>query len=92
MSNIKNLDQQIANLQINHSDEAVKAGKKVGPAVPPKPKKSQPQVGKLIIFFSISISHNINAFFMHHSLFLYNGKSSGNCLHLFLHLKNFYFL
>lgn len=48
MANIGNLDQQIANLQINnHNDgniEAVKAGKKVGPAVPPKPKKSQPQV------------------------------------------------
>ena len=47
MSNIGNLEQQIANLQINHGDgniETIKAGKKVGPAVPPKPKKSQPQV------------------------------------------------
>ncbi|XP_033229529.1 lipoma-preferred partner homolog [Belonocnema kinseyi] len=47
MSNIGNLDQQIASLQINHGDgniETVKSGKKVGPAVPPKPKKSQPQV------------------------------------------------
>ncbi|XP_012530479.1 thyroid receptor-interacting protein 6 isoform X3 [Monomorium pharaonis] len=45
MSNVGNLEQQIASLQIG--DEAakgtVKPGKKVGPAVPPKPKKSQPQ-------------------------------------------------
>lgn len=40
-----NLEQQIANLQINHGDgvKTVKPGKKVGPAVPPKPKK-QPQI------------------------------------------------
>ncbi|XP_076240128.1 lipoma-preferred partner zyxin isoform X1 [Calliopsis andreniformis] len=49
MSNVNNLEQQIANLQINHGDgiKIVKPGKKVGPAVPPKPKKSQPQVSKL---------------------------------------------
>lgn len=74
MANIGNLDQQIANLQINnHNDgniEAVKAGKKVGPAVPPKPKKSQPQVG--IFFFPLYLNlRNINGFFMHiHSLSL----------------------
>lgn len=47
MSNVGNLEQQIASLQINHGDEAaktIKPGKKIGPAVPPKPKKSQPQV------------------------------------------------
>ncbi|KZC11796.1 PREDICTED: thyroid receptor-interacting protein 6 [Dufourea novaeangliae] len=46
MSNVNSLEQQIANLQINHGDsiKTVKPGKKVGPAVPPKPKKSQPQV------------------------------------------------
>jgi len=45
MANLGNLEQQISNLQIG--DEAAKAakpGKKIGPAVPPKPKKSQPQV------------------------------------------------
>ncbi|XP_011049647.1 PREDICTED: thyroid receptor-interacting protein 6 isoform X1 [Acromyrmex echinatior] len=46
MANLGNLEQQISSLQI--SDEAAKgaakSGKKVGPAVPPKPKKSQPQV------------------------------------------------
>lgn len=52
MSNVNNLEQHIANLQINHGDNTikmVKSGKKVGPAVPPKPKKCQPQVS--IIFF-----------------------------------------
>ncbi|KAL6262451.1 hypothetical protein P5V15_007536 [Pogonomyrmex californicus] len=48
MSNVGNLEQQIASLQIGHGDEAaknvVKPGKKIGPAVPPKPKKSQPQI------------------------------------------------
>lgn len=47
MSNVNNLEQHIANLQINHGDNTikmVKSGKKVGPAVPPKPKKCQPQV------------------------------------------------
>ncbi|XP_025153073.1 thyroid receptor-interacting protein 6 isoform X2 [Harpegnathos saltator] len=46
MSNVGNLEQQIANLQLNHGDDAaktVKPGKKVGPAVPPKPKRSQSQ-------------------------------------------------
>ncbi|EGI70860.1 PREDICTED: thyroid receptor-interacting protein 6 isoform X2 [Acromyrmex echinatior] len=46
MANLGNLEQQISSLQI--SDEAAKgaakSGKKVGPAVPPKPKKSQPQI------------------------------------------------
>jgi len=46
MANLGNLEQQISNLQIG--DEAAKGaakpGKKIGPAVPPKPKKSQPQV------------------------------------------------
>lgn len=49
MSNIGNLGQQIASLQLGHdgsSNQAFRTGKKVGPAVPPKPKKSQPQVGK----------------------------------------------
>ncbi|XP_063984984.1 lipoma-preferred partner homolog [Diachasmimorpha longicaudata] len=49
MSNVSNLEQQIANLQIEHGSpssfqNAGKSGKKVGPVVPPKPKKSQPQV------------------------------------------------
>ncbi|XP_066593503.1 thyroid receptor-interacting protein 6 isoform X2 [Prorops nasuta] len=47
MSNTGNLEQHIANLQINHRDgknQTVKPGKKVGPAVPPKPKKSEPQI------------------------------------------------
>lgn len=49
MSNVSNLEQQIASLQINHGDgiKTIKPGKKVGPAVPPKPKKSQPQVSIL---------------------------------------------
>lgn len=51
MANSGNLEQQIAGLQISHtgdvSNNAVKSGKKIGPAVPPKPKKSQPQVCKL---------------------------------------------
>jgi hypothetical protein len=57
MSNVGNLEQQIASLQINHGNETktvVKPGKKIGPAVPPKPKKSQPQVNphNLEIIFS----------------------------------------
>lgn len=47
MSNVGNLEQQIASLQLGHDGSpitTVKTGKKVGPAVPPKPKKSQPQV------------------------------------------------
>ncbi|XP_016838527.1 thyroid receptor-interacting protein 6 isoform X3 [Nasonia vitripennis] len=47
MSNIGNLEQDIASLQLGHDGShttTVKTGKKVGPAVPPKPKKSQPQV------------------------------------------------
>ncbi|XP_029043541.1 thyroid receptor-interacting protein 6 isoform X1 [Osmia bicornis bicornis] len=46
MSNVSNLEQQIASLQINHGDnvKTIKPGKKVGPAVPPKPKISQPQI------------------------------------------------
>ncbi|KAK9302301.1 hypothetical protein QLX08_005719 [Tetragonisca angustula] len=49
MSNASNLEQQIANLQINHEDgvKTTKSGKKVGPAVPPKPKKSQPQAASV---------------------------------------------
>ncbi|XP_049845638.1 lipoma-preferred partner homolog [Schistocerca gregaria] len=39
-----NLDQQIANLKITESD--LNTNRKVGPAVPPKPKKPQPQVPK----------------------------------------------
>lgn len=38
------LEQQLASLQLNHGD--VQANRKVGPAVPPKPKKPQPQVPK----------------------------------------------
>lgn len=59
MSNVGNLEQQIASLQINHGDEAtkvVKPGKKVGPAVPPKPKKSQPQVNLELSFTVLSAS------------------------------------
>lgn len=47
MSNINNLEQQIANLQVSHGDSTikmVKSGKKIGPAVPPKPKRCQPQI------------------------------------------------
>ncbi|KAK0080458.1 hypothetical protein PV326_008152 [Microctonus aethiopoides] len=48
MSNVgNNLEQQIASLQIDNGNNAIdpaKPAKKVGPAVPPKPKKSQPQV------------------------------------------------
>lgn len=36
------LEQQLASLQLNHGD--IQANRKVGPAVPPKPKKPQPQV------------------------------------------------
>ena len=55
MSNPGNLEQQIAGLQISHGigggggESSISAGKsvkKIGPAVPPKPKKSQPQVSK----------------------------------------------
>ncbi|XP_034940113.1 thyroid receptor-interacting protein 6 [Chelonus insularis] len=49
MSNVGNLEQKIANLQldsgnISEINKTAKQGKKIGPAVPPKPKKSQPQV------------------------------------------------
>ncbi|XP_057321127.1 thyroid receptor-interacting protein 6 [Microplitis mediator] len=55
MSNVGNLEQQIASLQIDNGNNSndistsnsgniVKQVKKIGPAVPPKPKKSQPQV------------------------------------------------
>lgn len=46
-----NLEQQIASLQIGDeaAKGAVKPGKKVGPAVPPKPKKSQPQVNPKLL-------------------------------------------
>ena len=36
------LEQQLAGLQLNHGDAPT--SRKVGPAVPPKPKKPQPQV------------------------------------------------
>lgn len=72
MSNVSNLEQQIANLQINHGDgiKTIKSGKKVGPAVPPKPKKSQPQVSKSIeynnnyVTYSITIFHNYDSLSM----------------------------
>jgi hypothetical protein len=43
------LEEQLANLQLDHGD--LQANRKVGPAVPPKPKKPQPQVSyeKLVI-------------------------------------------
>jgi hypothetical protein len=43
------LEQQLASLQLDHGD--LQASRKVGPAVPPKPKKPQPQVSyeKLVI-------------------------------------------
>lgn len=43
------LEQQLASLQLDHGD--LQANRKVGPAVPPKPKKPQPQVSyeKLVI-------------------------------------------
>ncbi|XP_015610259.1 thyroid receptor-interacting protein 6 [Cephus cinctus] len=47
MTNVGGLEQQIASLQINNGDDTiniVKTGKKIAPAVPPKPKKSRPQV------------------------------------------------
>ncbi|XP_012275150.1 thyroid receptor-interacting protein 6 [Orussus abietinus] len=47
MSDNGNLEQRIASLQIDHGGNAnrtVRTGMKIGPAVPPKPKKSQPQV------------------------------------------------
>lgn len=57
MSNVGNLEQQIASLQIG--DEAAKGvakpGKKVGPAVPPKPKKSQPQVNPKLLAVKICL-------------------------------------
>lgn len=57
MSNVSNLEQQIANLQINHEDgvKTTKSGKKVGPAVPPKPKKSQPQIPQSYIIKAASV-------------------------------------
>ncbi|XP_043278757.1 thyroid receptor-interacting protein 6 [Venturia canescens] len=48
MAATRNLEKQIADLQINNpsdsSNNEMKIGKKIGPAVPPKPKKSQPEV------------------------------------------------
>lgn len=43
------LDKQLAELQLLNNTElppnpSVQSGKKIGPAVPPKPKKPQPQV------------------------------------------------
>jgi hypothetical protein len=42
------LEEQLASLQLDHD---LQANRKVGPAVPPKPKKPQPQVSheKLVI-------------------------------------------
>lgn len=72
MSNVSNLEQQIANLQINHGDgiKTIKSGKKVGPAVPPKPKKSQPQVSRSYeynnkyVIFALTIFYNYDSFSM----------------------------
>ncbi|XP_058805287.1 lipoma-preferred partner homolog isoform X2 [Phymastichus coffea] len=49
MSNIGNLEQKIASLHLNHDGKssAPQSGKKVRPAVPPKPKKSQPQAASI---------------------------------------------
>lgn len=71
MSNVSNLEQQIANLQINHGDgiKTIKSGKKVGPAVPPKPKKSQPQVSILCKYNFIII--NIMFFFHDYSIIVW---------------------
>lgn len=42
------LEQQLADLKLNLPEpQTVSTGKKPGPAVPPKPKKPQPQVGTL---------------------------------------------
>lgn len=38
------LEQQINSLQLNHEGEVRRTVKKIGPTVPPKPKKSQPEV------------------------------------------------
>lgn len=76
MSNVGNLEQQIANLQINHGDEAaktVKPGKKIGPAVPPKPKKSQPQVNiPVILTFDLIIER---------CYYKYGGSFFSICMH-----------
>lgn len=47
MSHTQNLEHQIASLQLDSDGSPIKtakSGKKIGPAVPPKPKKSLPQV------------------------------------------------
>ncbi|XP_046480375.1 thyroid receptor-interacting protein 6 isoform X1 [Neodiprion pinetum] len=44
MSNINQLEQQINDLQLSLEGEVRKTVKKVGPTVPPKPKKSQPEI------------------------------------------------
>lgn len=62
MSNVNNLEQQIASLQINHGDDtnkSVKTGKKIGPAVPPKPKKAQPQVNFVYSLFFCHYNSNL---------------------------------
>lgn len=54
MSNMNQLEQQINALQINNGDgEVRKITKKVGPTVPPKPKKSQPEVISSFLLNSI---------------------------------------
>lgn len=76
MSNVSNLEQQLASLQINHGDDAtklVKPVKKVGPAVPPKPKKSQPQVNlilQIVTLFQLTllfVYHHTNIIFYAHA-------------------------
>ncbi|XP_012255404.2 PDZ and LIM domain protein 5-like isoform X1 [Athalia rosae] len=44
MSNMNQLEQQVNSLQINHEGEVRKTVKKIGPTVPPKPKKAQPEI------------------------------------------------
>lgn len=47
MSNVDNLEQKIGNLQLGLDETSgaiTKVTKKIGPAVPPKPKKLSPQV------------------------------------------------
>lgn len=39
------LEQQLAGLKLNTAEGQQPSGRKLGPAVPPKPKNSQPQVG-----------------------------------------------
>lgn len=52
---MNDLDKQLAELALINKSELPPnpggtLGKKIGPAVPPKPKKTQPQVGFAIIF------------------------------------------